>query len=201
MICLVLAWAAGARLRHIALPQIAPHAAGAARTGLALVWKIGMVGEFLSRPNSVGFKIHLNLQLFDVGRVLVYALSFVAVMLALEKLAATGGAARPALARGRSALSLAMRGFAFGGAAAPGPIVFNVTAGQMLAILGPSSGGKLTLPRLAAGLITAPGGVIARPDNIAMAFQEPVLLPWRSAADNIAIAARSIRGLRWKKSG
>lgn len=76
-----------ARLRHIALPQLAPHAAGAARAGLALVWKIVLVVEFLGRPNGVGFMIHLNFQLFDVGRVLVYALSFVAVMLVVEKLA------------------------------------------------------------------------------------------------------------------
>lgn len=76
-----------ARLRHVALPQLAPHAAAAARAGLALVWKIVLVVEFLGRPDGVGFMIHLNFQLFDVGRVLVYALAFVAVMLAVEKLA------------------------------------------------------------------------------------------------------------------
>lgn len=76
-----------ARLRHVALPQLAPHAAAAARAGLALVWKIVLVVEFLGRPDGVGFMIHLNFQMFDVGRVLVYALAFVAVMLAVEKLA------------------------------------------------------------------------------------------------------------------
>ncbi|MGG7564954.1 ABC transporter permease [Rhodovulum sp. DZ06] len=74
-----------ARLRHVELPQMAPHAAAAARSGLALVWKIVLVVELLGRPDGVGFMIHMHFQLFDVGRVLVYALAFVAVMLAIEK--------------------------------------------------------------------------------------------------------------------
>ncbi|MFT6774882.1 MAG: NitT/TauT family transport system permease protein [Paracoccaceae bacterium] len=80
-----LSWSA--RLRHVALPQLAPHAAAAARSGLALVWKIVLVVEFLGRSDGVGFMIHLHFQQFDVARVLVYALAFVAVMLAVEKLA------------------------------------------------------------------------------------------------------------------
>ena len=74
----------GAWLRHIVLPQLAPHIVAAARTGLALIWKIVLVVEFLGRPDGVGFQIHLYFQLFDVGRVLAYALSFVAVMLLIE---------------------------------------------------------------------------------------------------------------------
>lgn len=75
-----------ARLRHVVLPQLAPHIAAAARAGLALIWKIVLVVEFLGRPNGVGFKIHLAFQLFDVATVLAYAIAFVAVMLAVEAL-------------------------------------------------------------------------------------------------------------------
>ena len=75
---------AGTRLRHVVLPQLAPHLAAAARAGLALIWKIVLVVEFLGRSSGVGFQIHLHFQLFEVGMVLVYALSFVAVMLAIE---------------------------------------------------------------------------------------------------------------------
>jgi NitT/TauT family transport system permease protein len=74
------------RLRHIVLPQLAPYFAGAARAGLALIWKIVLVVEFLGRSNGIGFKIHLYFQLFDVAMVLAYSLSFVAVMLVIEKL-------------------------------------------------------------------------------------------------------------------
>lgn len=74
----------GARLRHVILPQLAPYIAGSARTGVAVIWKIVLVVEFLGRSSGVGFQIHLYFQLFDVAMVLVYALSFIAVMLAVE---------------------------------------------------------------------------------------------------------------------
>ncbi|KCV83335.1 ABC transporter permease [Actibacterium atlanticum] len=73
-------------LRHVVLPQLAPHLASAGRAGLAVIWKIVLVVEFLGRPNGVGFQIHLGFQLFDVTMVLVYALSFVVIMLAVEAL-------------------------------------------------------------------------------------------------------------------
>lgn len=75
-----------ARLRHILLPQLAPHLAATARAGLSLIWKIVLVVEFLGRGQGVGFKIHLHFQMFDVTMVMVYALSFIAVMLAIETL-------------------------------------------------------------------------------------------------------------------
>ncbi|WP_172332374.1 ABC transporter permease [Mangrovicoccus sp. HB161399] len=72
------------RLRHVLLPQLAPYMSAAARSGVAVIWKIVLVVEFLGRSNGIGFQIHLYFQLFDVARVLIYALSFVAVMLAVE---------------------------------------------------------------------------------------------------------------------
>ncbi|WP_095587650.1 ABC transporter permease [Actibacterium ureilyticum] len=73
-----------ARFRHVVLPQLAPFLAAAARSGVAVIWKIVLVVEFLGRSNGIGFQIHLYFQLFDVGMVLVYAFSFIAVMLAVE---------------------------------------------------------------------------------------------------------------------
>ena len=72
------------QLRHVVLPQLAPYIAAAARGGVAVIWKIVLVVEFLGRSNGIGFKIHLYFQLFDVGMVLIYALSFVTVMLLVE---------------------------------------------------------------------------------------------------------------------
>lgn len=72
------------RLRHVVAPQLAPFLAAAARNGLATIWKIVLVVEFLGRPDGVGFQVQLYFQLFDVAHVLVYALSFTAVMLAIE---------------------------------------------------------------------------------------------------------------------
>ncbi|MDP5306549.1 ABC transporter permease subunit [Paracoccus sp. 2205BS29-5] len=72
------------RLRHVVLPQLAPHVAAAARAGISLIWKIVLVVEFLGRSNGVGFKIHLLFSSFDVAGVLAWALAFVAVMLAID---------------------------------------------------------------------------------------------------------------------
>ncbi len=72
------------RFRHVVLPQLAPYLAAASRSGLSLVWKIVLVVELLGRPNGVGFEIGIAFQLFDVTRILAYALSFTAVVLAIE---------------------------------------------------------------------------------------------------------------------
>lgn len=73
-----------ARLRHLVLPQLAPYLAASARNGLAVIWKIVLVVEFLGRSDGVGFQIHLRFQLFDIPGVMAYALSFVAVMLLID---------------------------------------------------------------------------------------------------------------------
>jgi NitT/TauT family transport system permease protein len=73
-----------ARLRHVVLPQLAPYVAAAMRSGLSLVWKVVLVAELLGRSNGVGFEIGLAFQLFDVTRLLAYALPFVGLMLAIE---------------------------------------------------------------------------------------------------------------------
>jgi NitT/TauT family transport system permease protein len=72
------------QLRHVLLPQLAPYLAAAARSGLSLVWKIVLIVELLGRPNGVGFEIGVAFQLFDVTRILAYAIAFVLVMLAIE---------------------------------------------------------------------------------------------------------------------
>jgi NitT/TauT family transport system permease protein len=74
------------RLRHVVLPQLAPYLAAATRSGLSLVWKIVLIVELLGRPNGVGFEIGVAFQLFDVTRILGYALAFVIVMLVIETL-------------------------------------------------------------------------------------------------------------------
>jgi NitT/TauT family transport system permease protein len=71
-------------LRHVVLPQLAPYLAAAARSGLSLVWKIVLIVELLGRPNGVGFEIGVAFQLFDVTRILAYALAFVAVIMTIE---------------------------------------------------------------------------------------------------------------------
>ena len=70
--------------RHVILPQLAPYVFTAARSGLALIWKIVLVVELLGRSNGVGFQIQIYFQLFDVTLILAYTLSFILVVQIVE---------------------------------------------------------------------------------------------------------------------
>jgi NitT/TauT family transport system ATP-binding protein len=70
----------------------------------------------------------------------------------------------------------------------------TVDGGGVVALIGPNGSGKSTLLRVMAGLLVPDRGAvtlderpIGGPDpRIGLVFQEPRLLPWRSAASNIA---------------
>jgi NitT/TauT family transport system permease protein len=72
------------RLRYVVAPQLVPFFLVAARSGLALIWKIVLVVELLGRSDGIGFLIQLYFQLFDVPRILACALAFVAVVQLIE---------------------------------------------------------------------------------------------------------------------
>lgn len=71
-------------LRHVILPELLPFMVAAARSGLALIWKIVLVVELLGRSNGVGFQIHLFFQFFDVASILAYTIAFVGVVQFIE---------------------------------------------------------------------------------------------------------------------
>ena len=70
-------------------------------------------------------------------------------------------------------------------------LAFRLREGETAALIGPSGCGKTTLMRILAGLDGAFEGSLTRPPGakIAMAFQEPRLLPWRDVEDNVRLAA------------
>jgi len=72
-------------------------------------------------------------------------------------------------------------------------LAFRLDAGEVGALIGPSGCGKSTCMRIVAGLDTTFEGAVQRPDGrLAMVFQEPRLLPWRSVEDNIRLVAPKI---------
>ena len=84
-------------------------------------------------------------------------------------------------------------------------INLDVGDGEFVAVLGRSGCGKSTLLRLISGLIPATAGEVqmsgervTKPRrDIAMMFQRPALLPWRSVLDNVLLP---VQIFGWKKA-
>src|SRR5262249_57704276 len=72
-----------------------------------------------------------------------------------------------------------------------GELAFSLAGGEVAALVGPSGCGKTTLLRIVAGLDRDFDGSVALPAHgmLGMVFQEPRLLPWRTLAPNLPLAA------------
>jgi ABC-type nitrate/sulfonate/bicarbonate transport system ATPase subunit len=66
-------------------------------------------------------------------------------------------------------------------------ISFGLTPNSFTLIVGESGSGKSTILDLAAGLISASRGQVIAPLRTRMIFQSGALLPWRTAAENVAL--------------
>jgi sulfonate transport system ATP-binding protein len=76
---------------------------------------------------------------------------------------------------------------AFDGTTVLDAIDLTIEPGEFVAILGRSGSGKTTLLRLLAGLERATSGDIRSGERPAVVFQDPRLLPWRTAEENVAL--------------
>ena len=67
-------------------------------------------------------------------------------------------------------------------------ITLTLAPGQRKAIMGPSGCGKTTLLRIALGLMLPSEGTVENTfSKTAAVFQEPRLLPWRTALENVNV--------------
>ena len=77
----------------------------------------------------------------------------------------------------------------------------RIAQGEFISFIGPSGCGKTTLLKLLSGLITPSAGELlfndrkldGPPDGIGMAFQDPLLLPWRNVIDNVLLPIEILR--------
>lgn len=98
-----------------------------------------------------------------------------------------------------SGLRIHIRGKRFDDKAVLGECTIEAARGEFIALVGPSGAGKSTLLSLIAGLDTDYDGDIRwndaplsfrgqSPAHMGMMFQEPRLMPWLSALDNVKLA-------------
>ena len=72
-----------------------------------------------------------------------------------------------------------------------GPVSFEVSPQEFVAVLGPSGSGKSTLLRVLAGLLPASSGEVSvcggSRARVGLVFQQANLMPWRSVLQNITL--------------
>jgi NitT/TauT family transport system ATP-binding protein len=88
------------------------------------------------------------------------------------------------------------------GIAAVGPLDLDVGSGEFVSLLGPSGCGKSTVLRLIAGLNAPTSGSVGVAQrtselsagrSIGFVFQEPTLMPWTSARENVRLPLKLAR--------
>jgi NitT/TauT family transport system ATP-binding protein len=68
----------------------------------------------------------------------------------------------------------------------------HIASGQIVGIVGPSGVGKTTILKLVTGIVLPDEGrVTVAEGTVGYVFQEPRLLPWRTALDNVAVPLRA----------
>jgi sulfonate transport system ATP-binding protein len=102
----------------------------------------------------------------------------------------SGTVSRPVSGTVSPAASVRQLSRAFAGRLVLDDLDLDIAQGEFVALLGVSGSGKSTLLRALAGLDDEVTGEISVPGPVAVAFQEPRLLPWRRVLSNVSLGLR-----------
>jgi len=72
-------------------------------------------------------------------------------------------------------------------------VTLSVALGELVVVVGPSGCGKSTLLRIVAGLVRATAGTVEVEGRMGIVFQDPLLMSWRTAVDNVMLPIEILR--------
>ena len=211
-------------IASIVVPSAVPQILRGVRIAIAISWVVATVSEILYGNTGLGVLLNDGRslarpdQIIRHHRVVILGKGTDTLVVRLQRRLTSWQSAldgMPATVRGSSppgapGVSTAIT---FDGVtkAFPevGPVLERIDLesipGTFVALLGPSGCGKSTMLRLVLGLDRDHGGEIRfggerRDASVAMAFQEPRLLPWRDVRGNLELVADRRHQERWKST-
>ena len=184
-------------IRHVILPGALPQVLVGLRQSLGVAWLALVVAEQVNANAGLGFIISQATQ-FLRNDVILVALAVYAVLGlltdALVRLLGeegTGMAPRTPAPVGIPAVRVRGLTRDFDGRRILDGLDLDIAPGEFVALLGVSGTGKSTLLRAVAGLDREVTGELDVAGPVAIAFQEPRLLPWRRVLADVALGLRA----------
>jgi NitT/TauT family transport system permease protein len=72
------------RVRHVAIPEMAPHMFSAFRNAHALSWKLVVITEVFSQQNGIGYQYKKSFDYFQLNQLMVWLFFFLIVVFGVE---------------------------------------------------------------------------------------------------------------------
>ena len=195
------------QVRELVLPALRPYLFASAHSGLGMAFKVTVAAEVLVQPGwALGGAMQEARFYLDTPRILALTLSVIGVSAVAElvlrllertvPIGVRGSSRRTSLRsearaaeneqrRAGQRLTVSHLHRSYGTTAVISDLSFTLDPGVVTVVLGPSGCGKTTLLRLIAGLDAPDSGVVRGEEPVSMAFQEPRLLPWATARQNL----------------
>jgi ABC-type nitrate/sulfonate/bicarbonate transport system ATPase subunit/ABC-type nitrate/sulfonate/bicarbonate transport system permease component len=191
------------RTKYIYLPGLKPFIESGSITAFGFGWKAIIMGEVLSKPFAgIGVEMRTAQMFVNVPDLIAWTFIAIVISFALtEILRKLLQGNRPAvISHGQAHLlhnpidktSLKIKEITkrYGGKTLFEKLSYEIPAGGICLVTGVSGIGKTTLLNIVAGIIKSEGGTIEGTEaKKAYLFQNPTLLPWLTAEENILLTA------------